>query len=178
MHVGAYDDIISTTFEHSAHLWDELDRQLPGIKGAYFVPAARRRPMIVVSLKQMYPGHAKQAALLTAGLYQGSMHVGRWIITVDDDIDPTNITEVLWALRTRCDPKTQIDIISDRLSQSSDPRLEPEKREIGDFTTSTAIVNACRPYSWIDRFPRSIKSPSEVLEKARQKWGALIFGEK
>ena len=178
MHVGNYDDIISTTFEHSAHLWDELDKQIPGVKGVYFVPAARRRPMIVVSLKQMYPGHATQAALITAGVYQGAMHVGRWIITVDDDIDPTNITEVLWALGTRCDPQTQINIISDRLTMASDPRLEPEKRDIGDLTTTTALVNACRPYSWIDRFPRSIKSPSEVLEQVRQKWGALIFGEK
>lgn len=44
--------------------------------------------MIVVSLKQMYPGHAKQAARITAGVYQGAQQVGRWIIIVDDDIDP------------------------------------------------------------------------------------------
>ena len=176
MLVGDYCDNLSTTFEHSAHLWDELDRNIPGIKGVYVVPAARRRPMIIVSLKQMYPGHATQAALITAGSYQGAMHVGRWIITVDEDIDPTNISEVLWALGTRCDPKTQIEIISNRLSQASDPRLEPEKREIGDFTTSTAIVNACRPYSWIDRFPKTIKSSPEILEQVRKKWGPVIFG--
>jgi UbiD family decarboxylase len=176
--VGNNDDYSFATFEHSAHLWDELDKQIPGVKGVYFVPAARRRPMICVSLKQMYPGHAKQAGLLISGLYQGAMYVGRWIIIVDEDIDPTNITEVLWALGTRCDPKTQIDILSDRLTMASDPRLEPEKRAIGDLTISTAIVNACRPYSWFDRFPRSIKSSPEILEQVRQKWGAAIFGDK
>ncbi len=177
MAVG-HDDIMGTTFENSAQLWDELDRQIPGVKGVYFVPAARRRCMIVVSLKQMYPGHAKQAALITAGVYPGATHVGRWVITVDDDIDPTNITEVLWALGTRCDPKSQIDILTDRLTMASDPRLEPERRAIGDLTCTTALVNACRPYSWFDRFPRSIKSPAEVMEKTREKWGALLFGNK
>ena len=176
--VGDYDDSFGTTFEQSVQLWNELDRHIPGITGVFFVPAARRRCMIVVALKQMYPGHAKQAALIAAGAYSGALHVGRWVITVDDDIDPTNMTEVLWALGTRCDPKSQIDILSDRLSQSSDSRLEPWKRESGDLTCTTALVNACRPYSWIDRFPQSIKSPPEVLEQTRQKWGNVLFGDR
>jgi len=177
MRVGAHDDEPLMTLDFSAQLWAELDRQIPGVTGVSFVPAARRWPLLVVAIKQLYPGHAKQAALAAAGVYRGATYVGRFIMVVDDDIDPTNIAEVLWALGTRCDPKEQIDFLSDRLSMASDPRLEPEKREIGDYTTTTAIINACRPYSWIDQFPKPIKSSREVLEETRQKWGAFIFGD-
>ena len=133
--------------------------------------------MVVVSLKQMYPGHVKQAALIAAGTYKGATHVGRFIIIVDDDIDPTNMTEVLWALGTRCDPKSQIDFLTGRLSMASDPRLDPEKRKAGDLTCSTAIIDACRPWAWRDQFPRTTKTPPEVMEQVRKKWAKVLFGK-
>ncbi|MDO8629852.1 MAG: UbiD family decarboxylase, partial [Phycisphaerales bacterium] len=121
MLVGTHDDNLTTGLDLSAQLWAEFDRQIPGVNGVSFVNEARRRTMVVVSLKQMYPGHVKQAALIAAGTYKGATHVGRFIIIVDDDIDPTNMSEVLWALGTRCDPKSQIDIVTNRLSMASDP---------------------------------------------------------
>jgi UbiD family decarboxylase len=30
---------------------------------------------------------------------------------MDDDIDPTNFSDVVWAMCTRCDPRDQVDII-------------------------------------------------------------------
>ena len=133
--------------------------------------------MIVVSLKQMYPGHVKQAALIAAGTYKGATNVGRFVIIVDDDIDPTNMTEVLWALGTRCDPKSQIDILTNRLSQASDPRVSPEQRRAGDFTCTTALIDACKPWAWRDQFPKSTKTSPEVMEQMRKKWGDLLFGK-
>jgi UbiD family decarboxylase len=176
MLVGTYDDNLTTGLDLSAHLWAELDRQIPGVKGVSFVNEARRRTMVVVSLKQMYPGHVKQAALIAAGAYKGATHVGRFIVVVDDDIDPSNMSEVLWALGTRCDPKSQIDMLTNRLSMASDPRLEPEKRKAGDYTCSTAIIDACRPWAWIGEFPKSTKSSPEVLAEVRRKWGEVLFG--
>ena len=50
--------------------------------------------------------------LLFVGNDSGLMHMaaaagirnGRWIVIVDDDIDPYDLKEVLWAMTTRCDP--------------------------------------------------------------------------
>ena len=176
MLVGKHDDNLIMAVDLSAQLWAEFDKQIAGVTGVSFVYEARRRPMVVVSLKQMYPGHVKQAALIAAGSYRGATLVGRFVIVVDDDIDPTNMTEVLWALGTRCDPKTQIDFLSGRLSMASDPRLEPEKRKIGDLTCSTAIIDACKPWAWRDQFPKSTKTSPEIMEQVKQKWGSLLFG--
>ena len=177
MLVGKHDDNLMMAVDLSAQLWAEFDRQIAGVRGVSFVYEARRRPMVVVSLKQMYPGHVKQAALIAAGTYRGATLAGRFVIVVDDDIDPTNLSEVLWALGTRCDPHTQIDFLTNRLSLASDPRLEPAKRKIGDLTCSTAIIDACKPWSWRDQFPKTIKTSPEVMEQVRQKWGKVLFGK-
>jgi len=175
MLVGKHDDNLIMAIDLSAQLWAEFDQQIAGVKGVSFVYEARRRPMVVVSLKQMYPGHVKQAALIAAGSYRGAAAVGRFVIIVDDDIDPTNMTEVLWALGTRCDPKSQIDFLTNRQSQASDPRVEPQQRKSGALTTSTAIIDACRPWAWRDQFPKATKTPPEIMQEVRQKWGHLLF---
>jgi len=176
MLVGTHDDSLIWCVDLSAQLWTEFDQQIAGVTGVSFVYAARRRPMVVVSLKQMYPGHVKQAALIAAGSYRGATGVGRFVIIVDDDIDPTNMSEVLWALGTRCDPKTQIEFLRNRPSQASDPRVSPEQRRRKDMTTSTAIIDACRPWAWRDQFPKATKTPPEVMQKVREKWGRFLFG--
>jgi len=38
-------------------------------------------------------------------------YAGRWVVVVDEDIDPSNIDEVLWAMATRCNPATDIEFI-------------------------------------------------------------------
>jgi UbiD family decarboxylase len=72
----------------SASLWRELDKYIQGIKGVRIVSDAKLG-MVVISLKQMYAGHAKSAALCAAGLHTQSEAL-RWIIVVDDDIEPFN----------------------------------------------------------------------------------------
>ena len=173
--VGPFDLQMGMPLTRSAILWDILDRSIQGIKGVWFIPDGRVGAMPVISIQQQYPGHAKQAALLAAGNYVAS-RLTRFIIIVDDDVDPSNISEVLWAISMRCDPETQIDIISGRQGMRSDPRLPPDKKKRGDQLISTAFIYACKPYSWIDEFPPSVKSSPEVLEKVKEKWGKLLMG--
>lgn len=55
-------------------------------------------------------GHAKQAGLGVLSCSVSGRN-GRYVVVVDDDIDPTNQKEVLSAMTTRVDPATNIDII-------------------------------------------------------------------
>ena len=123
-------------------------------------------------------GHAKQALAIVAGAYSGGPAAmnARFIIVVDDDIDPSNINDVLWALTTRCDPKTSIDIIDDRWTVRADPMISPDDRARGNIKCSTALILACKPYYWINEFPPTLKSSPETMEKVRKKWGGVLFG--
>jgi 4-hydroxy-3-polyprenylbenzoate decarboxylase len=100
--------------------------------------------------------------MAVSGTYAGTFR-SRFIIIVDEDIDPSNISQVLWALGTRCDPAEHIDIIRGFRATFSDAIVPPEKRRIGDYAMSKAVIYACRPYHWRSEFPISVKSSPAVL---------------
>ena len=158
----------------AASLWTQLEKLgMQEIKGVY-VHGPGNRIIAVISLKQRYLGHAKQVATLAGAILQGGACTGRYIITVDEDIDPSNLEEVLWAVCTRCDPEKYIDIVPGFLTSPLDPVIPPEKREKKDFTTSKVFINACRPYHWRDKFPYVNMASEELREKVRKKFGKVF----
>jgi len=151
-------------------VWEELDRQIPGVKGVWILEGAAIHTGLVISLKQEFAGHAMLAAMTTAGSY-GVAYMLKWIIVVDDDIDPTNMHEVNWALGTRiADPEQQIHIMRGCWGSFADPALPPDKRARKHYDHPLIIVLACKPYDWIEEFPPSIKSPAELIQKTKEKW--------
>lgn len=162
---------LSGIIRKSAELWDELDRNIKGVTGVWFPTEAAGVTVAVVSLKQQHPGHAKQAAMLIGGL---NPYVLKYLILVDDDVDPTNTKEVLWALGMRSDPENSIDIIRKCWDSGVDPAIPPAKRKQGDFTHSMAIIDACRPFEWINEFPKTVKTSPELMSRIKQKWEKVL----
>ena len=151
-------------------LWHALEQAgIQGIKKVW-VHGPQHQIIPVISIQQRYFGHAQQVGTTAAALYQSRACVGRFVIVADDDIDPANLEEVLWAVTTRCDPERAIDIVRGFLTTPLDPMLPPGKREKGDFTTAKVIINACRPYHWIDKFPDVNISSEELRTKVLAKW--------
>ena len=111
-----------------------------------------------------------QAALACAAANRN----GRYVVVVDEDIDPTNMKEVLWAMMTRVDPPTNIDIVDGCWSTPLDPRMPPEKRENKDHTNGRAIFYAVRPFPWKDKFPKVSRSSRELREKTIAKFKGVI----
>jgi 4-hydroxy-3-polyprenylbenzoate decarboxylase len=109
------------------------------------------------------------AGMVSTGSRAGGF-MRRITIIVDDDIDITNPAEVMWAMATRWDPRTQTDIIDDCWSGNLDPRLPPDKRAKGDFTMSRMIVYAVRPFEWQDQFPKINAVSREYAAQVRSKW--------
>jgi UbiD family decarboxylase len=126
--------------------------------------------MTVVALRQRYDGHAKRAALVAAA----HSYMARIVVVVDDDIDPSNLADVMWAVATRCEPAEGIDIVRNAWSSALDPRISPEDKEAGVTAHSKAIIDACRPFAWRDKFPpTSALSPDEARE-IEEKWGKFL----
>jgi len=109
------------------------------------------------------------AGLVAAGC-QPAAYMNRLIIVVDDDIDITSPAEVMWAVATRWDPKTQTDIIDGCYSGHIDPALSPAKRREGDITTSRMIIYAVRPFHWKEKFPKVNMVTREYADQIRSKW--------
>jgi UbiD family decarboxylase len=153
----------------SAMIWDQVEKAgLSGVKGVWCHEAGGGRLFNVIAIKQAYAGHAKQAALLAANVHAGN-YINRFVVVVDEDIDPTNMFDVLWAMSTRCDPSEDIDIVRNAWSGPLDPR-KPK----GIQHNSRAIVDACRPFEWMADFPPVAESSPELKAQTLEKWGHLL----
>ncbi len=159
-----------------AGLWDAIEAAgVPEVRGVWKMQGGGSRFIDVISIKQLHAGHAKMAGLVAAGCGPGA-YMGRMTIVVDDDIDITSPAEVMWAMATRWDPKTQTDIIDGCYTGHIDPVLSPDKRAAGDITNSRMIVYAVRPYHWKDDFPKVNAVSKDYAEEVRRKWaGQLRF---
>ena len=161
-------------FLRSALIWREIEAAgLPDIRGVWCNESGCGRLMTVVSIKQRYGGHAKQAGMITAYCQAGA-YLGRYVVVVDEDIDPTNIDDVLWAMCTRSNPENDIEIVRNSWSGPLDPILPPGGKKM---FSSRAIIDACRPYDWIADFPPVAESSPEIRKEVADKWQEIIFGD-
>ena len=105
-------------------IWDEVERAgLSGVPAYGAMNSAAARMFNVIAIKQAYPGHARQAGLLAASSQSGS-YLGRFVVVVDEDVDPTDIFDVMWAVCTRCDPAADIEFFRRAWSSPLDPLLD------------------------------------------------------
>jgi UbiD family decarboxylase len=155
----------------SAKIWDDLDKLgIPGIQGVYSHPAAAGGfGMTVISIEQRHAGHAAQVLALAAQVPGGAYYT-KWIIAVDDDIDPTDMDQVIWAMASRCNPIEDIDILRNTWSTWLDPTQNPpEKRPYG----SKALINACREHRHLPIFSKRTALRKQVYEGIAARWKRL-----
>ncbi|HZC56765.1 MAG TPA: UbiD family decarboxylase [Xanthobacteraceae bacterium] len=154
----------------AAGIWSNLESA--GITDITGVWQHVSQLMTVVALKQRYAGHAKRAALIAAA----HSYMGRLVVVVDDDIDPSDLNDVMWAVTTRCEPSEQIDILRNAWSSALDPRIPAEDKQRGITSHSKAIIEACRPFAWIDKFPPTSALSQQEGNAIADKWREALRG--
>lgn len=164
--IGAYYAIM-----RSAAIWDDLERfGIPGIEGVFCPPAAAASwGMTVVSIRQQYAGHVAQV-LAAAAQCPAAAYFSKWVVAVDEDVDPTDINQVLWAMSTRSNPADDIDIQRRTWSTGLDTsQFPPELRPYG----SKAMIDACKPHRHIREFPVRTMVRRSVHETLHDRWAEL-----
>jgi len=145
---------------------------VPGVVDAMCYAFGGNRLFTVVSIQPRYAGHARQAMHVAAMGHAGA-YMGRIVVVVEDDIDVTDITEVLWAMVTRGDPERSIDMIKRAWSGPIDPAIHPDLKG----HNSRLLYDATRPWEWRDQFPPAIGPDPETKRLTREKWGWILTGE-
>ncbi|MBI2317177.1 MAG: UbiD family decarboxylase [Betaproteobacteria bacterium] len=154
----------------SALIFDALVAAgIPEVKGVYAPECGGARQLVVVAIRQRYAGHARQAAMVASQCHAAA-YMGKYTIVVDEDIDVTNLEEVMWAVCTRTDPSTSIDFIRRAWASKAEPML----RKGQPLFNSRAVIDACRPYEWIDEFPKLAQVDPGYLRETEKKWSALF----
>lgn len=156
-------------FLRSAGLLDALEAAgIPDVRGAWLHQAGGGRTFCVVSVKQRYFGHSTQVGVVASQLASVG-YISRWIVVVDEDVDPTDIHDVIWAMGTRCDPKSRTTVLDHCWSS----RLDTLVRDKNLLYNSRMIIDACRPYELLDTFPKVCESSPELAARVRAKYPEL-----
>ena len=98
--------------------------------------------------------------------------MSRYSVVVDDDIDPSNLQEVMWAVATRTDPAVDIDIIQRGVGSKNDPMFVAYQYDAA--LSSKAVIDACRPYDRLEEFPVVAEASRELQERVKAKWPDLL----
>ncbi len=163
------DTHMTMALTYGATLWQQLTAmKIPGIKAVYCPPEGAGRFLAIISVKQMYPGHANQVLTAAISTEMGAYGL-KTVIVVDDDIDPWDIPRVMFALSFRFNPK-RAQFIDRGRSTPLDPSLPINAREI----TGRLLLDATIPYDWKEK-PIPIELDPEVVKRVESRWSELGF---
>ncbi|MCP4486681.1 MAG: 4-hydroxy-3-polyprenylbenzoate decarboxylase [Gammaproteobacteria bacterium] len=87
-----------------------LQKQFPEISDFYLPAEGCSYRVAVVSMKKQYPGHARRVMMGVWSFLRQFMYT-KFVIVVDDDINPRSWEEVIWAIATRMDPARDTTLV-------------------------------------------------------------------
>lgn len=140
-----------------ASIWIALQRALPGkVLNVYAPPGGGGKFMLIIQVKKESirdEGIQRQAALVAFATFKELKH----IYLVDEDVDPFDMDDVLWAMNTRFQGDLDTIMIPGtrmhHIDPSSWPEYSPFLRERGQ--ACKMIFDCTVPFSQKERFKRA-----------------------
>jgi len=157
----------------AATVWGALESVgMPGIKGVWSHEEGGSRLFNVVSIQQSYAGHSRDVGLI-ASQCVGSM--GKYTVTVDEDINPSDLGQVIWAISTRTDPERAVQIIPRCGSSSADTSIPlAVKKEHKPLYSSRAVIDACQPYESKGEWYPVARASNDLRNNLVNNWQQLF----
>lgn len=142
--------LLMATIPMEANLYKSVKGAVPTVVDVH-VPAPFS---LIVSIKKRFQGQA-QAAMIAA--FSSEMYL-KHVIVVDEDVNITNLQEVIWAVATRVQADRDIVIIPGVRGSSLDPSSGNE-----GVVTKMGIDATAKPV--LSSYPKRNKVPQEVMDR-------------
>jgi UbiD family decarboxylase len=164
------DDSFYRCTYRSGAVWNQLEAAgIPEVKGVWAHEAGGSRLWLTVAIKQMYGGHSKQAGLIASQCHAGA-YANRFVVVVDDDIDPADMNRVIWAMCTRFEPREGLEILRGCWSTSLDPMAYSPT----DPRNARVVIDACLPWGRRDTFPQVVRPSAELDQRILAKFKDVL----
>lgn len=144
----------------------KYDCNIPGILDVALYESSGSFEYMVIQMQKGYPAEAWQALNCAAGL---APTIGKFIIAVDEDVDPRDHDSVIWALSFCVQPHRDTRITQGKagaLDPSSAPMTAAEKRYPPPSGCSAILIDATRKWPYP---PVSLPGKS-YMEQAKKLW--------
>ena len=172
---GSYNDhAMWRSIWKSALIYDELLKNgIPGLKGVYCPTYGVGRQFINVSIEQKYAGHATEVGYM-ASQTRSAAYMGKWVVVVDDDVNPYDTDDVMWAMCSRSDP-SDIGFIKKGWASGVDP-LRPKNTPSSKYTNTRGIIFAVVPFERKDEFPKRCDADAATKMEVFKKFSGEMDG--
>jgi UbiD family decarboxylase len=158
----------------AAEIWNVLEYAgIPDVKGVWFGLGMVWPVFLVISIKQGYSGHAKQAALAAASCRANTLG-GMFVIVVDEDIDITNEKDVIWAIANRANMDNVQIIHGIQTRAGAGPKTTRDAQGKPLMVNDRVIIDACWPYERSSEFPVIHRFSPEYQAEIKKKWSSLF----
>jgi UbiD family decarboxylase len=164
------------TMNRSAGMWKQLDdMNIEGLQSVYYHPGSTGRFICVASVDTQKPGHSTQVGTAMVSTKTGEYGL-KIAIVVDDDINPANIDEVMWALSTRMRPEVDVQILERGRNTPLDPSYASSNREVlGGAFTGRLVIDATTPWEWPEEEQGILTELNEdVVERLEGRWSEFF----
>lgn len=160
---------------NASAIWGQLEGGgQRGIKGVWtHVLESFGAIWTVISIEQLYKGHSKEVGI-AASVCPGANGWGAFFVVVDNDVDITNINEVLWTISMRCDQNKDIIKYDGTRVSALFPWIEKPGGS-GTYTGGRMIFDACKSYERRHAYPAINIFDKEYRDKTAEKWKADLF---
>jgi UbiD family decarboxylase len=138
-----------------AEIYRKLRTAFPQVKAVNW-PTWGSHFVAVMSLRNEPFGISDQAARFLMGLD----YYIKILIVVDEDVDAQSDPDYLWAIATRSQPESSVQIIRKSMGHILDPSTK------GDGVTSKMVIDATIPRDWTSKKP---SLPAKVLQDVAQR---------
>lgn len=140
----------------NASAFERIKEVLPQVQEVN-LPAETSHFLAIVQVKNEYEGIGMNAAMSAAS-------VGRvkYVIVVDEEQDPYNLYDVLWAVAMKVNPDRDINMVSNSYIEALDP-LGTDGRgwpHLGGGASTRVLIDATKPRD-VD-YPPTCEPPREV----------------
>jgi 4-hydroxy-3-polyprenylbenzoate decarboxylase len=137
------------------------------VKVAMHEPLTNLRKVIVVQLKKPTEAETWRALMGAATFHPG---VGKFLVAVDEDIDPWDLEMVMWAISYRSMPHKDVQILTGRERGHGPPFGRDDRPvETRQADESALLINAILR----EPFPPVSLPKREYMERARAIWEEL-----
>ena len=102
--------------------------------------------------------------------------MNRYVVTVDEDIDYMNLEDVVWgrsAHRVLTLRSTRLPLAAPR--EQENIKLNLMLLGTGPTYNSRALIDACKPFEWMERIPRSRGIQPGVYRSGKKEMAATFL---
>ena len=147
------------------------DKGIPILKVA--VPEESGFHSVVVSTKKPHGGVPQMIAFTI-----WTDQVGKYfpyVVVVDEDVDPANLSEVYHAICTKCEPANKIHVYKDTAASPLTPYVRRGKHKDEGFGGSNVLLDCTWPFDWeAHEIPIREAFETSYTEEMKQRAKAIL----